>query len=43
MYFKPELKSVANRVLWPATAVLNPKSDLVHTTVYPELLLDFQA
>jgi hypothetical protein len=33
MYFKPELNSVANRDLWQVAVILNPKSDLVHTTV----------
>jgi hypothetical protein len=33
MYLKPELKSIANRVLWQAAVILNPKSGLVHTTV----------
>ena len=43
MYFKPELISVANRVSWQAAVIHNPKSDLVHTTVYPKLSLDFRA
>jgi hypothetical protein len=43
MHFKPELKSIANSVLWQAAVILNPKNDLVHTTLYPKLFLDFQA
>jgi len=43
MHFKPELNSIANRILWQDAVILNPKSDLVHTTQYPTLFLDFQA